>query len=51
MDILPYHTLGVGKWEVLGIPYQLNDVEPPSAELVQHAKEMLHVDDYKGYLK
>ncbi len=51
VDILPYHTLGVGKWEVLGIPYQLNDVEPPSAELVQHAKEMLHVDDYKGYLK
>ena len=51
VDILPYHTLGVGKWEVLGIPYQLNDVEPPSAELVQHAKEMLHVDDYKDYLK
>jgi pyruvate formate lyase activating enzyme len=51
VDILPYHTFGVGKWEILGIPYQLTDVEPPSEELVNHAKEMLHVDDYTDYLK
>lgn len=50
VDILPYHTFGVGKWEILGIPYQLNDVEPPSEELFEHAKEMLHVNDYCGYL-
>lgn len=51
VDILPYHTYGVGKWEILGIPYELNDVNPPSDELVEHAKKMLHVDDYTGYLK
>lgn len=50
VDILPYHTFGVGKWEVLGIPYHLNDVNPPSDELLEHAKEMLHVSDYTGYL-
>lgn len=51
VDILPYHTFGVGKWEILGIPYQLNDINPPSDELVAHAKEMLHVDKYTDYLK
>lgn len=51
VDILPYHTFGVGKWEILGIPYQLNDVNPPSDELFEHAKEMLHINEYTGYLK
>lgn len=51
IDILPYHTFGVGKWDILGIPYKLKDVEPPSDELFAHAKEMLHVDEYDGYLK
>lgn len=27
-EILPYHQLGVHKWEALGVPYALNDVEP-----------------------
>lgn len=51
VDILPYHTYGVGKWDILGIPYKLKDVNPPSQEQFEHAKQMLHVDDYDGYLK
>ncbi len=25
VDLLPYHTLGVGKWRALGIPYRLDE--------------------------
>lgn len=28
LDVLPYHTMGVPKYEKLGIPYRLKDVEP-----------------------
>ena len=41
VEILPYHTLGIFKWEELGLEYGLKDVEPPTAELVAHAKEIL----------
>ena len=41
VEILPYHTLGLFKWEELGIEYGLKGVEPPTAESVAHAKEIL----------
>ena len=41
IDVLPYHTLGVFKYEKLGIPYPLHDVLPPSPERVAHAKAVL----------
>ena len=41
VEVLPYHTLGVFKWETLGIPYTLKDVVPPTAESVRRAKEIL----------
>lgn len=28
IELLPYHTLGIHKYEKLGIPYRLKDVEP-----------------------
>ena len=41
VEVLPYHTLGIYKWETLGIPYTLKDVEPPTAESVKRAEEIL----------
>ena len=51
VEILPYHTLGVFKWENLGIPYELGDVMPPTKEEIAHAEEILHTADYKDYAK
>ena len=41
VEVLPYHALGVYKWEQLGIPYKLTDVKPPTKESVLHARKIL----------
>jgi len=50
VEILPYHTLGVLKYEKLGIPYRLKGILPPTTEEVKKAEKLLCVEDYKGYL-
>lgn len=44
VEVLPYHTLGVFKWEQLGIDYPLEGIHPPSAERVRNAEEILRLD-------
>ena len=41
IEVLPYHTLGVYKYEKLGIDYRLKDVQPPAAERVANANDIL----------
>lgn len=41
IEVLPYHTLGVYKYENLGIDYPLKDVQPPAAERVANANDIL----------
>lgn len=41
VEVLPYHTLGIFKWEQLGIDYPLKDIEPPAKERVRNAEEIL----------
>ena len=41
VEVLPYHTLGVFKWQELNIPYSLDDINPPSAERIENAKQIL----------
>ncbi len=41
VDVLPYHNLGVYKWEELGIPYTLKETNAPTAERVENAKNLL----------
>lgn len=41
VEVLPYHTLGLFKWEKLGIKYPLDGVKTPTAEELKKAKEIL----------
>ena len=48
MEVLPYHTLGLFKWQKLNIPYPLPDAVPPTAEQVRRAEDLLEVRRYPG---
>ncbi len=41
VEVLPYHTLGVYKWDQLGIPYTLAEVSPPDEESLIHVRRIL----------
>ena len=41
VEILPYHTMGVGKWEKLGLKYPLEGVPMPTAEEVKRAEILI----------
>ncbi len=41
IDVLPYHTLGVFKYQKLGITYPLEGINPPSQERIDHANQIL----------
>ena len=47
VEVLPYHTLGLFKWQKLGIPYPLPDAVPPTAEQIRRAEELLEVSKYR----
>ncbi|MDR0199497.1 MAG: pyruvate formate lyase-activating protein [Streptococcaceae bacterium] len=49
-EILPYHTLGETKWRDLGWDYPLAGVEPPTADRVQNAKDLMETESYTEYL-
>ena len=38
VDVLPFHQMGRYKWKELGINYTLDDVHPPSPELVERTR-------------
>ncbi len=41
VEVLPYHTMGVVKYEKLGLEYPLKDVSAPSKESVANARRIL----------
>lgn len=43
VEILPYHTLGLFKWENLGIDYPLEGVRTPAQEEVEKAEKLLGI--------
>ena len=47
VEVLPYHTLGLFKWEKLGIDYSLKDARVPTTQEVEKAQNLLRVSDYE----
>lgn len=41
LDVLPYHVLGVSKYQQMGIPYPLEGVEPATHAQAQKAKQII----------
>lgn len=41
VDLLPYHFLGKHKWGLLGLSYELDQVNPPDHTRMREIKEML----------
>ncbi|AEF16126.1 pyruvate formate-lyase activating enzyme [Thermoanaerobacterium xylanolyticum LX-11] len=39
VEILPYHKMGVYKYDVLGIPYRLKGINPPDTSKIEEIKE------------
>jgi pyruvate formate lyase activating enzyme len=49
VDVLPFHQLGRFKWEKLGLNYQLQNTEPPSAATVNEAVARFRQVGLKAY--
>ena len=41
VEVLPYHSLALAKYQQLGIDYALKDTKSPSPERIAHAKKIL----------
>jgi len=41
LELLPYHTMGIAKYQELGIPYRLEGVKEPSKEDVSEARNLI----------
>lgn len=49
VEVLPFHQMGRDKWDSLGLPYQLSETEPPSAEATEAAREIFRARGLETY--
>lgn len=49
VEVLPFHQMGRYKWKELGMNYTLNDREPPTPEMLEHACEQFRAVGLKAY--
>ena len=47
VEILPYHTMGIHKWNKLGLEYPLEGVKMPTDEEVRRAEDLLNIPHKK----
>ena len=47
IDLLPYHALGAHKWELLGVDYELADINPPSPEQMKSLRQLVAAASHK----
>lgn len=40
VEVLPFHQMARDKWAELGMEYELSDVQPPSKEAAEAAREI-----------
>ncbi|MGL5346322.1 MAG: pyruvate formate-lyase-activating protein [Peptostreptococcaceae bacterium] len=50
-EILPYHTMGVHKWESMGLDYELKDTPDATSEDVQKASDIIEKFGVKVFSK
>jgi pyruvate formate lyase activating enzyme len=49
VDVLPFHQLGRYKWKELGMPYELERTEPPTADAVEDAARLFRAEGLTAY--
>jgi pyruvate formate lyase activating enzyme len=49
VDVLPFHQMGRYKWEKLALDYALDQVEPPSADLVERTLAIYRAQGLSAY--
>jgi pyruvate formate lyase activating enzyme len=49
IDVLPFHQMGRFKWKELKLNYALNDLEPPSNEVVERASAQFRSEGIKAF--
>lgn len=49
VEVLPFHQMGRDKWAEIGMAYQLEDTEPPSAEATEAARDIFRARGLTTY--
>ncbi len=49
VEVLPYHSLAIAKYDELGIPYQLRETPMPEADRIENARKILECDKYNRW--
>lgn len=48
IDLLPYHSLGSHKWQLLGLKYELDGITPPKPDQLQEYKKIVESHSQKS---
>ena len=49
VEVLPFHQMGRFKWKELKLDYRLNDVEPPTGEMIERTCAQFRAAGLKAF--